>query len=147
MELGSQEFWERLRTDPALLAHEVCRIDLADLQGTLQHHAGLRAWVNAAYETARVQEERAKWALTKAEARATLRARDEPDPATGKAKTVAVVAAEVAEEPEVQACTARLLDAQQQVAALRAMAHALEDRKDMLVQLSANMRAERGEYR
>ena len=39
-----------------------------------------------------------------------------------------------------------LLDQQEKRGALRAMSDALEDRKDMLIQIAAKQRKERGDY-
>src|SRR3990167_6808342 len=95
VELGGSVFWQRLQDDPAMLAYEICSIDLVDLQTTLQRHAGLRAWVNAAYESARIAEEKAKWALTKLRSKWMVTLSKAKDEVTGKAKTVDILKAEV----------------------------------------------------
>lgn len=141
-ELGSDEFWTRIAQDPARLAAEICFVDVANLDTTLQRHAGLRAWVNAAHEVARTDEERAKWELTKARALAYQKARADLDPISGKAKTVQALEAEVDLAESVQAATERLLTTQAKRGSLRAMADALEDRKDMLIQIAAKNRQE-----
>lgn len=146
MNLGSQEFWARLREDPALLAAEVCTIDLVNLDATLTSHPALRAWVNASFETVRIEEERARWEVTKARARALLAAKAEKDPDTGKTKTVAIIEAEADSEAAVQHAVAALLDVQMRRAALRAMATALEDRLQMLIQISVKRREEARDY-
>lgn len=144
-ELGSPEFWLRLQSDPAALAALVCFIDIVDLDTTLQHHAALHAWINAAHEVARVDEERARWALTRDRAVALLQARG-VDPHTKKPKTVDVLDAEADSSDAVQSATAALMAAQEKRGALRAMASALEDRKDMLIQIAAKRRQEEGVY-
>lgn len=63
-DLGSAEFWQRLASEPNRLAAEICFVDVVNLDETLQKHASLRAWVNASHETARIQEERARWEVT-----------------------------------------------------------------------------------
>lgn len=145
-ELGSDAFWDRLDADPARLAAEVCAVDLVRLDETLQRHPALRAWVNAAHEAARIAEERAKWELTKARASALVRARAELDPVSKKAKAVAVLEAETELDAAVMELTAALLAAQERRGALRAMADALEDRKDMLIQIAAKARQEAKDY-
>lgn len=144
-ELGSKEFWERLQSNPGALARDICQIDLVNLDRTLQEHPALRAWVNAAFETSRVAEERAKWELTKTRARTLMRVKSEPD-GNGKPKTVQVIDAEVDNDEEVQKATDHYLHTQEIKGALRAMADALEDRKDMLIQISAKQRQELREH-
>ena len=146
-ELGSQAFWDRLLSSPERLAAEVCFVDVVNLDQTLQHHAALHAWVAAAHEVARIEEEQAKWNVTRTQAEALLTAREEPDPGTGKAKVVDVMKAQAETAPEVQEAVAALLKIGRKRAALRAMDRALEDRKDMLVQLSARQRREQDSYR
>lgn len=146
-ELGSVEFWDKLAADPAHLASAVCMIDITDLDLTLQFHAALHAWINAAHEVARVEEERTRWNLTRERALALLHARSGLDQTTGKAKTVDVLAAEADVAPAVQQANEELLAAMEKRGALRAMASALEDRKDMLIQIAAKRRAEGENYR
>ncbi|KKK44505.1 hypothetical protein LCGC14_3167000 [marine sediment metagenome] len=146
MQLGDKEFWDRLAKDPKLLAAEVCTVDLVNLEDTLQKHPALRAWVNAAHEGARIREERFKWEVTKASAIALLRAKKKKDPDTDKPKTLAVLEAEVIGDRAVQTATKKLHDIQEERAALRAMATALEDRKDMLIQIAARHRKEMSDY-
>lgn len=136
-ELGSQEFWQRIQADPARLAAEVCFVDVAQLELALQKHPALRAWVNAQYEVARIEEERAKWTLTVARARALLAATGTVD----ERKAVADTA------DSVQAAQEALFVVQEKRGALRAMVDALEDRAQMLIQLSANNRKEAKDYR
>ena len=145
-ELGSVEFWERVENDPERLAMEVCKVDLVNLEQMLQKHPSTRAWVNAAHEVARIDEERARWHVTKARAEALLAAKSVPDPHTGKPKTVNVLDAEVECVESVRAATEELLAAQEKRGALRAMADALEDRKDMLIQIAAKQRQESRDY-
>lgn len=146
IELGSPEFWERVKSDPAALAYEVCRVDLTDLRLTLQTHASLRAWVGAVHEQARVEEERAKFELTKRRAIAMMTAKATPDPVSGKAKTVGVMEAEMELDADVAAAQAALFRAMEKRGALRAMVESLTERRDMLVQLSAKQREEEREY-
>ncbi|KKL72279.1 hypothetical protein LCGC14_2086480 [marine sediment metagenome] len=146
VELGNKAFWDRLTDNPARLAAEVCMVDVANLDRTLEQHAALRAWVNASHEAARIGEERLKWEHTKARARVLLTARQELDGVTGKNKSVAVLDAEVTCSTEVQEAMSALLDQQEKRGALRAMSDALEDRKDMLIQIAAKQRKERGDY-
>jgi hypothetical protein len=117
----------------------VCAIDLVDLEATLYKHPGLRAWANAAHEVARVAEERAKWRVTTLRARKMLEAKTTPD---GKSKTVSLLAAEVDTDPEVQAAETAWYDSMDERGALRAIASALEDRLQMLIQIAAKRRQE-----
>ena len=144
--LGTREWWERLSNEPSMLAAEVCSINIANLDVALQKHPALRAWVNAAHESARIAEERALWDVTRAKAMAMLEARETAD-ASGKSKTVQVLDAEVNVNENVVAAMDRLLAAQEKRGALRAMTSALEDRKDMLIQISSNRRKEQTENR
>jgi hypothetical protein len=146
VELGSKQFWERLNNDPQKLAAEICLIDVTHLERTMQQQASLRAWVNAAHETARIAEARAEFEVTKASARALLRAKGEKDPDTTKAKTGEVLKAEAAVDPDYLLKMEDYLSAQQQRGALRAMTVALEDRLQMLIQISANQRKEQASY-
>lgn len=147
MELGDREFWARLESDPKQLAAEVCSINVVSLNQTLEQHPALRAWVTAAYEVARIDEERAQWEVTKASARALLKAKEEKDTNTGKAKTGEVLKAEAEVDADVVRLTEELLRAQHKRSALRAMSTALEDRLQMLIQISANQRNENRDYR
>jgi hypothetical protein len=142
VDLGTQDFWKRLRSDPAQLAAEVCTVDVVALDETLQKHPALRAWVNAAHEVARIAEERLKWELTKTRAVVLLREKKR-----GPNKTVSVLEAEVDSSVEVEEATNKLLAQQEVRVALRAMANALEDRKDMLIQIAAKQRKELEDYR
>jgi hypothetical protein len=142
MELGSKEFWERLSLEPELLAAEICSVDVVNLDLTMQHHAALRAWVNAAHESARIEEGKAEFEVTKARARATLNGKAVKDPHTEKAKTVEVLKAETETDPEVVRLTDILFVAQEKRGVLRAMSNALEDRLQMLIQISAKQRLE-----
>lgn len=144
-DLGSAEFWQQLSEQPEMLCYLVCSVDLVNLELTLQRHASLRGWVNAAHETAKIQEDSAKWERDKAEARALINARNTLD-AKGKAPPVEVIKAQAILDPEVEAAMITLRAAEGKRGALRAMSYALEDRKDMLVQLSAQRRKEKGEY-
>lgn len=145
-DLGSPEFWQSLADSPERLAAEVCFVDLVSLEEQLAKHASLHAWVNAAHETAAVAEERAKWELTKTEARVLLTAKGTPDVDTKKAKTVDVLKAEVAASPDVEQANIALFATMEKRGALRAMAKALDDRKDMLVQIAAKQRSEKENY-
>lgn len=146
LELGTQGFWKQLLQDPASLAKEVCTIDLVDLDKTLQQHPALRAWINAAHEVARIEEEKLKWEETRTRAGVLLAAHRLMDETTGKVKSVAVLTAEVDCDPIVQSIVTRLHKQQETRAALRAMANALEDRKDMLIQIAAKQRKESRDY-
>lgn len=146
VELGSEEFWRRLAVEPTRLAAEVCFVDVTNLDATLQKHPSLRAWINAAYESARIEEERARWDVTRARALQMLAAKSALDEHTGKYKSVVVLEAEVDGSERVKETMDTLLAAQEKRGALRAMAQALEDRKDMLIQISAKQRQEMREY-
>lgn len=146
MDLGSPEFWQQLRDNPSLLAATVCSVDVVNLDETLQHHASLRAWVGATYEMAEIEEERAKWELTKARALAMMKAKETPDEKTQKAKILDVLKAEVEMDEQVMACMEAYLSAGEKKAALRGMIRGLEDRKDMLVQIAAKQRLEQKNY-
>lgn len=142
MELGDKEFWDRLSLEPEKLAAEICSVDVVNLEQTLQQQSALRAWVNAAHESARIQENKAEWELTKWRARAMLTAKETKDPHTEKAKIADVLKAEVETHIEVVRCTEELFAAQEKRGVLRAMSGALEDRLQMLIQLSAKQRQE-----
>lgn len=142
IELGTKEFWEQLSKDPAFLASQICLIDLTNLDQTLQNHPALRAWVNATYESSRIAKERAEWELTKARSGALLKAKEVDDPHTEKAKTVQVLQAEVELDAAVQASTELLFLAEDRCGSLKAMSTALEDRLQMLIQISAKQRQE-----
>lgn len=145
-ELGSKEFWQRLREDPKALAVEVCTVSLVDLDKTLYEHSGLRAWVNTAYENARTAKAQAEWKVTKTRASVLLNAKATLDAQTNKPKTVDAVKAEVDNDPTVDAAENELLQADEKCGSLKAMANALEDRLQMLIQISANRRKERDEH-
>jgi len=147
VELGTTNFWQRLQDSPERLAAEVCMIDIVNLDATLQHHAALRAWVNASHEVAKIEEERFKWEETKTRASVLLTNLNRgTDPETGKVKTMLVLQAEIDSYPAVQEIVAKRLDQQRTRAALRAMADALEDRLQMLIQISAKARKELQDY-
>ncbi len=146
IQLGDATFWASLQEDPAKLAAEVCSIDLVNMEETLQRHASLRAWVNAAHEVARIAEEKAKWELTRTEAEVLLERKRELDEQTGKWKTIAALEAEVRVSLRVGTATEDLFEQQEKRGALRAMSSALEDRKDMLIQLAAKRRKEIEDY-
>lgn len=135
-DLGSNEFWERIQREPARLAAEVCFVDVVNLELTLQKHPGLRAWVNAQHEVARVDEERKKWELTVARARALIAATGTVDERKAQAEIA----------PSVIAAQEALFAVQEKRGALRAMADALEDRVQMLIQIAAKQRQESRDY-
>lgn len=136
VELGSKDFWDMLAADPRKLAVEVCKVDIRMLDLTLQHHPALRAWVNAAHEMAKVEEERALWGLRVARARAVL----------ASAGTVQEREAQTELAEGVKVAQEAVFLAQEKRGALRAMASALEDRKDMLIQIAAKRRKEQDDY-
>jgi len=145
-ELGSAEFWERIKNEPAKLAAELCFIDLTQLDVALQKHPSLHAWVNAEHEVARIAESRADWELIKARARALLVAKATPDTHTNKMKTVDVLDAEADTHESVQNAKLLLFDAQEKRGALRAIMDAMEGRIQMLVQIAAKQRQEANNY-
>ena len=135
-DLGSLEFWQRIQEEPAKLAAEVCYIDVSQLEKTMQKHPALRAWCLAQHEVARIGEERAKWRLTVAKARALLAATGTVQERQAMAESADAVMKEQ-EELFVQ---------QEKRGALRAIADALEDRTQMLIQISAKQRQENKDY-
>ncbi len=145
--LGTIDFWDQLIKNPAKLAREVCTIDVISLDKTLQEHPALRAWINASFEAARIEEEKGKWDVTKTRAMVLYAASRENDEKTGKTKTLAVLEAEVDCNPKVQAAVEKLHHLQEVRGSLKAMADALSDRKDMLVQIAAKQRREMDDYR
>lgn len=146
IELGSKQFWTELDRDPNQLASSVLSVDATRMSETLQQHPSLRAWLISAYETAAIETEQAETRLTKAKARALLKAKEEDDPHTEKPKTVPVLTAEVETNPEVLKAEDEYFIAKKKKAGLAAMSKAGEDRLQVLIQLSANERAERKEY-
>jgi hypothetical protein len=139
--LGTKEFWQRLRTSPAQLAAEVCSINIVQIDETLQMHASLRAWVNAALEVARIDEAKLTWHETKTRA-AILLMLKRIDPDTNKPKTVTMLDAEAIQQPELQKITEQILKQKEITGGLKAIEKALEDRKDMLIQIAAKQRKE-----
>ena len=145
-DLGSIEFWERIKREPAKLAAELCFIDVVRLDETLQRHPSLHAWVNAEHEVARIAEARADWELIKARARALLIAKAMPDAHTNKAKTVDVLDAEADTHESVQNAKLTLFAVQEKRGALRAVIDAMDGRIQMLVQIAAKQRQESRDY-
>ncbi len=144
--LGSPAFWDLLKGSPERLAQEICSIDLVDMDLTLQQHPALRGWVNAAFETSKIAEERAKWILNKTKAQAFITAKESNDPATGKPKNIASLEAEVELNSDVINAFEEYLTQARTRAVLRAMADALGDRKDMLIQIAAKQRHEASDH-
>lgn len=140
--LGTAAFWDLLKTQPETIAREVCKIDLVDIEGTLQRHAGIRAWVGAAFESSRIIEEQAKWRLAKTRGRVLLEARTLHDPNTNKPKTVEVLKAEVDVHPDVNAGEEEVLEAQRTKGVLKVIYDSLGDRRDMLIQIASRQRKE-----
>ena len=135
-DLGSEEFWRRVSAEPARLAAEVCYIDVAQIEQAMQKHPALTAWVLAQHEVARIAEERAKWTLTVARARAYARAQGTVDERKSAVET----------DGEVMAAQEIVFASQEKRGALRAIADALESRTQMLVQISAKQRQEAKDY-
>jgi hypothetical protein len=140
-ELGSPEWWRQMATSPETLAAQVCYINTVDLDRTMQRHAALHAWVGAAFERARVEEERAKWEVTKAHAKALLDNAGTKNWA-GKTKTVDEVKASAELDEEVGRTQLLAFAAAEKRAALRAMEKALDSRTNMLIQIAAKARRE-----
>lgn len=143
--LGTKQFWKRLQEDPGDLNRELCSIHLEELDETLQTHASLRAWVNSAFELAVVEEAILKWEEKKLRAKELLNV-DKTDPTTQKVKTIATMEAEVELTGSVRQATANVFAQQRVTGGLRALMKALDDRKDMLVQISAKQRKELENY-
>lgn len=141
-ELGSVAFWNLLKLQPESLARSICTINLNNLEQELEQHPAIRAWVTAAYETARIKEEQAKWELTKIRSRTLLNAKEEKDSISGKAKTIQQLDAEVDIHQEVIDATTKYYEASTISGVLKAMTKGLEDRKDMLIQLAVRQREE-----
>lgn len=145
--LGTEAFWSLLRSQPELVAKEVCAIDLINIEETLQKHSGLRAWVGAAFESCRIQEEQAAWRLAKTRGKVLLEAKGAMDPNTGKAKTVEALKAEVDVHPDVDAAEQEVIVAKGMKGVLKIIYDSLGDRRDMLIQIASRQRAEMGELR
>ena len=145
-ELGSPDFWDRLRNDSSELSKELCSIDVVDLDTTLQQHPALRAWLGAAYESLRVREERMAFELRKARARAILNAHQAVDAVTNKPKTMAILEAEAELDETVEQFTKVLLDLQELRRSLHVICGSMEDRLQMLIQLAVKHRQEQKAY-
>lgn len=145
MAIGDDAWWERLAEDPKRMAAEVCHIDVVNLDKTLRQHASKRAWFNAAHETARIEEAQAEFEVVKARARAVLRSKEGQAPGLkrGQGKSVEIIKAEAETDAEYITAMEIYLDARRRRAALKAISEALEDRLQMLMQISANQRKER----
>jgi hypothetical protein len=139
-ELGSPQFWDELEANPQRLAALVCAIRLDRLEQALQTQASVRAWINAVFERVKIEESEAEWEVTKARARALIAARSEKE--DGKPPIAEIIKARAEIDPDVVAATKVWFDAQKKRGALKGLVTGLEDRVQMLQQLSANNRAE-----
>lgn len=143
---NSAEFWHRLKEEPRAVAAEVCFVNMKDLDGTMQRHAALHAWIGTAFENARVEEEETKWELEKAQGRALLAAKKTKDPDTNRAKTAGVLKAEVVLDEAVQTAQRAVFAASRKFGALKSMERSLNGRKDLLIEIARRQRHEMGNY-
>lgn len=125
--------FDQLAAEPERVAYELCQINLQNLGTTVAQHPGLFAFVVASYEMAKVEEARAKNAVSKAMAEYFLRSQAMP---VTRAQSL------VDSDPTVIAAKEAYIEAQAKVAPLRALVSGLEHRRDMILQISARQRAE-----
>jgi hypothetical protein len=121
----------------ALMVSELCRINVANLESTLERHPGLFAYASAQHELAKVAEARAEWMLERKRAEAFKRTKDAH--ATMPANRIE---REVETDQEVVSAAEHYFTQKAITARLKALVNGLEHRRDMLVQLSARQRKE-----
>lgn len=116
-------------------------IDQANLSESYAEHARKFAFYSTAFELATNHEAKLKVKLERAYAQLDEKARDHLS-SIGKKFTEAMVESVVITAPDYVAIQDEYLDAQKQTGLLRASRDAMIHRKDMLVSLGANYRAE-----
>ena len=129
--------FERLAAMPEAYVAELCRIDLADIMGTLEMHSALYAYASATHEMAKVAEVQAKAEMEKVKAQTflDLAARDPSLPVNRLERTVEV-------DPAYQTLVSRYHAALRQAGILKALVGGLDHRRDMLIQIASRQRRE-----
>lgn len=126
---------DALRDNPAFEVARICQIDTRDLDRALMTQAGLAAYAYSLHESARAAEQEAKYAYERAKAEEFSRLRD-GGAAIGQANEQAELGEAVSAAR--QAAMAKEATTRQYYALVRG----LEQRRDMLIQLSARQRQE-----
>jgi hypothetical protein len=126
------------------LTDELCKIQ-GNIQDELTNHARIYAYYAGMYEIAKKDVEKQEIALERSLADARNRATDSLQ-SRGSRATVAAVDNEATMDGDVQHQQDRLNDIKYKLGLLRSLTSALSHKKDMLVQLSSNERAEKKLY-
>jgi hypothetical protein len=126
--------------DPEQLKKDVA-IDLADINTSMQHHAGLYVHYATLAVRARGQLDRWKRALQILEAQLNKEYRESMGE-EGKKPTEPAIAAAVVNDSRWRACNSRVLQAQQVHRLAEVGESAFGQRKDMLLQIARNQAKE-----
>ena len=129
--------FERLASMPEAYVAELCRIDLADIMGTLEMHSALYGYAVATHELAKVAEvqARAEADRMKAQTFLDIAARDPSLPVNRLERMVEV-------DATYQTLLARYHAALRQAGILKALVAGLDHRRDMLIQIASRQRRE-----
>lgn len=131
----------KTRTGRVVPIKELLRLDQQNLADDYELQAPWSAVIQDICGSFKVQLERQERAVKRTEARKFLSYRDSG--AGGKAPSVDVVKALVASDPEVEEEFQKLFELQEQYEAAMAVNMAMQARKDMLVNLGADVRLSR----
>jgi len=121
--------------------HDVVKINEAALTDEFTKQPSVYAWFAALSEIAAAQVERIKFDLSVTRAKLDSIKRAELA-AEGKKITESMVEAAIITDGKIMALTEELIDGGRQLGILKAIVRALDQRKDMLIQLGSTKRQE-----
>lgn len=136
----SQLDWEIYVT----LADDLCRVT-EDIHTELTNHARLYSYYSGLYEVGKRDVERIESDLEKTRAAASIKVQEDLK-SGGTRATVATIEAHVCRNGDVVELEGILRDERLKLGLLKSLITALSQKKDMLVQLSSNDRAEKKLY-
>tara|TARA_R100001594_G_scaffold44993_1_gene77537 strand:+ start:1070 stop:1519 length:450 start_codon:yes stop_codon:yes gene_type:complete len=127
------------------LSEDLTKIDTMSIDDELSKQATVFSYYSGLYEHAKRDSEIKEIELTQAMADAKIKAQAECE-ATGKRPTANLLETYVNLDPACNEMSRNLTESKYRLGLLKSLMSSLSHKKDMLVQISANQRTEKGIY-
>ena len=127
------------------LSDDLTAINPLNIEGELLKQAQKFSYYSGLYENAKKDCEILEIGLTQCQASARIKGQEECE-ARGTRPTVAVLDGYINSDESCNKITLNLADTKYKLGLLKSLMQSLSHKKDMLVQLSANQRTEKGIY-
>ena len=127
------------------LSEDLTRIDTMSIDDELSKQATVFSYYSGLYEHAKRDSEIKEIELTQAMADAKIRAQSECE-AAGKRATANILDSYVNSDSTCNEMSKNLTESKYRLGLLKSLMSSLSHKKDMLVQISANQRSEKGIY-